>query len=247
MDVDLAMRRSSFVQIGDPVEIVPEKTEKNIVRQRIKTIFGVCFLLLILVVFIRIIKHYSQFESGRNFVLLNQQTDSFTSDGIEIDYQRLLVRNRYPFVLMLTVRLCKVESDAQQPKYTVLAKSQYTFSGKYSWYSGTYQAAFTMAASSEGRFYMTDFPFPPEDLTIELGIDTGWSDEDVFFPPENLPQKIVPSLTKAVKEGKLFRLSEISEDRKIPNRRDSHWFCALPGDNADKVLVITLTPLANYE
>ena len=241
------MRRPTHAQTGEPAVVTPEKTEKNIARQITKTVFGVCVLLLILVFFARVIKHYSQFESGRDFVLLTQQADSFTSDNAELDYQRLLVRNRYPFVLMLTVRLCKVNNNAQQPEYTVLEKSQYTFSGKHSLYSGTYQTAFTVAASNEGRFLVTDFPLSPEDLINDLSADKDLSDEDVFFPPENLSKKIIPLLTQAVKEGKLSRLSEISEDRKISNGRDNHWFCALPGDNADKVLVITLTPLANYE
>ena len=242
------MRRSQpSTQTGISVANAPEKIEKNIVRQRIKMVFGVCFLLLIIVTFARIIKHYSRFESGTNFVLQTEKADSLTFSKGKLDYQRLLVRNRYPFVLMLTVRLCKVNNNAQQPEYTVLEKSQDTFSGKHSWYSGTYQTTFTVAVSSEGRFFMTDFPLSPEYLMNDLAADADLSDEDIFFPPENLSKKITPLLTKAVKEGKLSRLSEISEDRKIRNGRDNHWFCALPGDNADKVLVITLTPLANYE
>ena len=241
------MKRPSPTQTEVSVANTSVITEKNIVRQRIKTVFGVCFLLLIIVAFGGIIKHYSRFESGRNFVLLTQQADSFTSDKVELDYQRLLVRNRYPFVLMLTMRLCKVENDAQQMEYTVLAKSQYTFSGKHSWYSGTYQTAFTVTASNEGRFLMTGFPLSPEDLMNDLAVDTDLSDGEVFFPSKNLSKKIVPSLTKAIKEGNLSRLGEISEDREIRNGQDNSWFCALPGDNADKVLVITLTPLANYE
>ena len=224
-----------------------EKIEKNIVRRGIKTVLGVCFLFLILVVFGGLIKHYSRFESGRDFVLLTQEADSLTLDEIDLDYQRLLVRNRYPFVLMLTVRLCKVGNDAQQPEYVVFEKSQETFSGKHSWYSGTYQTAFTVAASNEGRFFMTDFPLSPEDLKIELDTDMALFGEEDLLPPGNLPQKIVPLLTKAIKEGNLSRLNEISEDRKIRSGRDNHWFCTLPGDNADKVLVITLTPLANYQ
>ena len=241
------MRRSTLAQTEVLVSNTSEKTPKNTVRQKKKTVSGVCFLLLIIVVLGGIIKHYSKYESGASFVLLTEKADSLSSTEFEIDCQRLLVRNRYPFVLALTVRLCKVENDAQQPEYAVLTKSQYTFSGKRSWYSGTYQTAFTVAASNEGRFLMTDFPLSQENLMNDFFADKNLPDEEKFFPSENLPKEAGASLIKAIKEGNLSRLSEISEDRKIRNGQDNHWFCALPGGNADKVLVITLTPLANYE
>jgi hypothetical protein len=61
-----------------------------------------------------------------------------------------------------------------------------------------------------------------------------------------LPSALADPLAKKLREGKLPGISEIRKDGKSYGR-DILWNCSLPGDYADKVLVITLSPLANYE
>ena len=226
----------------------PECIKKNATGAKIMTIWGILFLLILIVIFGKIVYHFSQFESGSRFVLHVEETDTISTDGGEFEYQRLLVRNRYPFVLMLTTRLCRIENDGKQPKFFVIREQQETLTGQRSWYSGTYELTFSIAASNDGRFCVSSATLASEDLMDgPLPQNTDFSDDESFHLPGVLPEELVSSLTKAFKEEKFSRLNEVSDAPKIRHTKDKYLFFALPGDHADKVLVVTLLPLANYK
>lgn len=209
-------------------------------------------MLLILLVFSAIVHHYSQFNSGRSFVLSTEEIDSVVVDGKQADYQRFLVRNRYPFVLTATARLCRIEGDGKSPQFSVLETRRETFVGKRSWYSGAYETRFTIAASNDGRFAMIDQTGTPREWFAATKPDSDMADTDALPSSPVLPTEIAKSLADAIRKEQLTEIREIDEGRKLRNKKSSHWFFTLPGDdssgdNADEVLVITLIPVANYE
>ena len=230
------------------------KADDNVSVNKQRKPFSVCgwqitcniLFLLVQVMFLGgIVWHYSRFSSHGESVLLTEVVGTFSNDDEIIESQRLMVRNRFPFVLMVTVWLCRIEGDATTPHFTVL-KSQYSsFTGVRSWYSGTFETRVNFVASDNGQFTVTDQPGTPQKLLKSSVSDDDLPERDDWNDVTGLPPTLVDWLTKKLRKGPLPRISEIREDRKSSGK-DIIWNCFLPGDSTDKVLVITMTPCVNY-
>ncbi len=237
---------------SEPVETNPvDPKSKNVKPWSVGRFFrGLLLLAAILLLFGGVIYHYSIFSfSYGEFVLITEQNETVSAGNEEYDYQRLLVRNRFPFVLTMTARLCRIEGTEQPPRFSVLDTQYYSFNGIRSWYTGTFESRLNIVTSDAGRFVVTDRPGKPPELMSSSTKKNNTSDYvSVDEPPTEatLPPQLAKSLAKAIREGQLTRVCDIREDRK-PGGREVTWFCTLPGDHPDEVLVLTLTPRANYD
>ncbi|MCL2624271.1 MAG: hypothetical protein FWD31_11460 [Planctomycetaceae bacterium] len=213
-----------------------EKPRSGRVR---KVLYRILFLLALNILLGAIVWHYSLFSTQREFVLLTTESNLVSVDGGEIEYQRLLVRNRYPFVLSVTTRLCRVGGDEKSPIFTILDTRYFAFQGVRSWYSGTMETHLTFVASDQGQLTVTDQSGAPTERLKMPSSDVDAADPDAWSGSTRLPGPLDNLLAKTLREGSLPGISEIREDRKV-NNRDILWYCSLPGDDDDKVLVITL-------
>ena len=209
-------------------------------------------MLILLLVFGGIVYHYSQFGSGRQFVLASEEAGAISLSQCQGEYQNLSVRNRYPFVLVAATYLCRVEGDATSPRFLVLDSRSNAFEGKRSLYSGAFESHLTFAVSEEGFFVVTDQPGEPQEL-LEKSIAAIDSSNDILphVDPLSLraalPPNIASLLTQAMQKKSLSGVSQIAVNSPAHHGKMLNWFCTLPGDHSDMVLVISITPVANYE
>jgi len=222
--------------VRDEIVIVQGNNIRRIVS-------GILFLLVLIIVLGAIIRHYSRFSTHGAFVVLTEDSGFVDSvDAGEIEYKRLLVRNRYPFVLTITARLCRVEGDEDFPRLTALDTRYLSYAGVRSWYSGSFEKHITLvAAADDGRFTVTDSSgTPPELLNMPI-LNADTEERSFWFDKSNLAATLIRDL----REGKLPGISEIPEYRR--KDFDKPLFYSVPGGRSDRVLVITFTPIANYD
>jgi len=198
------------------------------------------FLLLFVLVCLLgvIVRHYSRFSTGGKFLVQTVDSGVISDHQEEMEYQRLLIRNRYPFELTVTVRLCRLEGDRDSPRFFHIDKHQCHFTGARSLYSGSCETRVNIVTSSDGRFYVTDRSGKPEELlNLQKNADCSFDTVDA---------KLRASLTDKVRERQLVGVSAIREDQMTNNGKEITRFCSMPGEFSNKILVITLTPKANY-
>ena len=196
------------------------------------------FLFVLVMMLGGIVWHYSRFSTGRKFLLETIDAGIISDHQEEMEYVRLLVRNRYPFELSVTVRLCSMDGDTTAPRFSIIDKQHYSFTGTRSLYSGTYETRVSIVASGEGRFYVVDRSDKPGEL-FDLLTNSSQNREEV-------DEELRTTLTGKVREGQLSGVSTIREDQMTINGKEIIKYCSLPGEHPDKILVITLTPRAKY-
>jgi len=199
--------------------------------------------LFILVCFLGgIVRHYSRFSTDGKFLLQTEDSgiiSDISDHQEEIEFQRLLIRNRYPFELTVTIRLCHMEGDMASPRFSIIERQHCSFTGVRSLYSGSFETRITIVASGDGRFYVTDRSGKPEEL-LNMAADRT-SEQNI----EEVDVKLRASLTNQVREGQLPGISTIREDQMTNHGKEIIKYCSLPGEHPDKILVITLTPKVN--
>ncbi|MCL2117432.1 MAG: hypothetical protein FWH27_03285 [Planctomycetaceae bacterium] len=221
-----------------------EQKKPSVGRGR-KISCNILFLLLLVLLLGGIVSHYSRFSTYGEFVLLTEESDTVSTDEEVMEYQRLLVRNRFPFVLTIAVRLCRVEDGETSQRFSVLDTQYYSFVGTRSWYSGAFEARIHFVVSDTGRFTVTDRSGTPLEQLLTPFPNADAKDRDLWSETTVLPSLLANQLVKELRKGKLPGISEIKEDRKI-RTKEPIWCCSLPDDHDGKVLVITMSPRANY-
>lgn len=214
--------------------------KKPLADQGRRIVPGVLFLLVLIMLLGVVVWHYSRFAKYLEFDFLTEESKTVSVDDSEIAFQRLLVRNRFPFVLTITARLCRVEGDEVFPHLTAIDTRYYSYVGTRSWYSGLFETHVTFVASGDGRFCVTDQSGTPLEL-LELPIKDADTDEKILWIDDPSP---LTRLVSDLREGKLSGLSEVHEYRQEDFGKP--MFISLPGGSTDNVLMITLTPRANY-
>ena len=143
---------------------------------------------------------------------------------------------------MLTIisRLCRVEGDEVFPHLTALNTRYNSYVGARSWYSGVFETGVTLVATDDGRFCVTDQSGTPLEL-LDLPITDADTEERILWIDDAIS---LPRLYSDLREGKLPGLNGIHIYREEDYGKP--MFFSLPGGRTDEVLVITLTPIANY-
>ena len=222
-------------------EVVLEQ-EKPFVSGHVRKSLGCWVFLFALVGLLGgIVQHYSCFSTGGKFLLHTEETGVISGKFGDIEYQRLLIRNRYPFELTMTVRLCQMDSDTASTRFYVLDQRSWSFMGTRSLYSGSFETRANIVTSGDGRFQITDRSAKPEELINVPISDAQTLEENLGLIDARLHASLVSDLRK----GKLSGISNIKEDR-LTYGKEIIWNCSLPGEHPDKVLVVTLRPRANY-
>jgi hypothetical protein len=219
-------------------ETVMEQAKPLSAGRRREFLTGFLFLFVLVCLLGGIVSHYSRYSTDRKFVLRTEESGVVSDDDVQIAYQRLLVRNRYPFELTITAQFCRMDSNTASPRFSMFDKRSRSFTGTRSLFTGTFEARVNIVVSGDGRFCITDSSGQPEEL-----LNSVTSTEQNI---EVIDAKLRAALAKKVCEGQLTGLSHFREDQKTYGKEIT-WICSLPGDPPDKVLVITLRPKANYE
>ena len=204
-----------------------------------KVFRSILFLLVLIILLGGIIWHYSRFPAHGKFVFLTEASNIISVDDGEIEYKRLLVRNRYPFVLTITARLCRVDGDPAFPRLTVLDTRYYSYTGGRSWYSGAFESHVTFVTSEDGRFTVTDRSGTPLELLNMPTPNSDTTERNLWIEKASLLKQLASDL----RNGELPSLHETHEDSK--ENYGEPKFYSLPGGRTDRVLVITLMPKAN--
>ena len=227
---NLTLLRRRADEAKSDVAMIERKTNPSAGHWR-NILGGFLFLLIHITILGGIVYHYSQFSftSGK-FILITEESGIVSGDQGDIEYERLLVRNRFPFVLTMTVRLCRNEGNAESLRFFVLEKRYYSFTGVRSLYSGTYETHINTVASGDGRFHVTDRAGVPQELLNMATYDADKSEQNLWLDETQLPKNF---------------LEATSED-KLKYRGSYYWLLPLPGDYSDMFLLCTLTPQANY-
>jgi hypothetical protein len=207
---------------------------------------GIAFLIALVLVLSGVVWHFSSFSTFGSFLLQTEESNSFFVGEEKIEYQRLLVRSQFPFVLNATVRLCRVEGTNATPFFTVLDTQYSSFTGTRSWYSGTLETRLTIVASDDGRFTVTDRVGEPQELLHLASWKSDTSEGDELSELPGLPPKLANKLARELRESTPPGISEIRKNDMVRSKTDI--ICSLPGKyNIDKVIVLTLTPSAKVD
>jgi hypothetical protein len=205
-----------------------------------KFLAGFLFLFVLVCLLGGIVSHYSRYSTDGKFALLTEESGMVSDNEVQIEYQRMLVRNRYPFELTMTAQLCSVDNNAETPRFSVLDKRSWNFTGTRSLYTGTYETRVNIVVSADGQFHVTDSSDKPEVLFNSLTTKVvKWEDFGV------IDGELRTTLTQKVREDQLAGVSQIREDQKTYGK-EIIWVCSLPGEHPDQVLAITLRLKANY-
>lgn len=223
------LRQQADDMVSD--QTVIERGANSSAGYRRNILGGFLFLLILVILLGGIVYHYSRFSfTSGEFVLLMEESGTVSGDQGNIQYERFLVRNRFPFVLTMTVRLCCIESDATSPRFFVLEKRYYSLAGTRSLYSGTYETPIGIVTSRDGRFHVTDRTGTPQELLDIAASEADESEKDLWLDEKQLPKNIHKTL----------------RDAKLRHGKSYYWSCSLPGDSPDKILLFEITPLADY-
>jgi len=220
---------------AEAVAVEQDKSASSGFRR--KFLCGFLFLFVLVCVLAVIVRHYSRFSTGGKFLIKTEDSGVISGSQEEIEYQRLLIRNRYPFELTVAVQLCRMEGDMASPRFSIINKQHCSFTGTRSLYSGSFETRVNIVTSDTGRFYVTDRSGKPEEL-----LNLRKATERMF---EEVDAKLHASLANKVCEGQLAGVATIREDQMTKNGKEIIKFCSLPGDHPDKILVITLIPRIN--
>jgi len=229
--------RNPLLRCGN--EVVVEQ-KKPIASGGRRQFFRGCLFLFVLVILLGgIVWHFSRFSTGGQFLVKTEDSGMISDHQEEMEYLRLLFRNRYPFELSVTVQLCRMDGDTASPRFAVIDKRSWSFTGARSLYSGSFEARVNIVTSGDGRFHVTDRSGKPEDL---LNMPADLVSEQSLV---EVDAKLRVALTGKVREGRLTGVGTIREDQMTYGEAITKY-CSLPGGHPDKILVITLTPKANY-
>jgi len=220
---------------AEETAIAPEKSTCSGGRR--KFIRDFLFLFVLVCLLGVVVWHYSRFSVGGKFHQKTEDSGVISGTQGEIEYQRLLVRNRYPFELTVTVHLLRMDmnDDTASPRVFILDKRQYSFTGTRSLYSGTFETRVTIVTSGDGRFHVTDRSGKPDELLNMLkNLKTDRSIEEV-------DAELRASLVNKMREGQLTGIGTIQEDQRAYSKAITKY-CSLSCEHPDKILMITMTP-----
>ena len=227
-----------------PDETILEQDNPTFVGRRrsfLRVFRGFLFLFVLVCLLYGVVWHYSRFSTGGKFLLKTEDSGVLSDRQEEREYQRLLLRNRFPFDLTVTVQLCRKDGDPALPRFFVFDERQYRFTGTRSLYSGSYETRVSIVVSGDGRFHVTDRSGKPEDLLDMAALDAKPLEQNGGA----VDARLHAALVKAMLENKLSRIGNIREDQLTYGKAVTRY-CSLPGGPPDTFLVLTLTPKANY-